>query len=935
MGREALTRQDAYAGQLFCHGYGCPLLNPEPNVIGTQWGTLLQDIYAKGIRVGDVGLIRPSGDYCSLFNIFRAKEDPINTVYGVPSDFQPLEFRPNLLFSTLHHYHPPNARICSKHTREVKIDAEGTVLTPGMPFGPGIGLEMQFSRSQGAVLLLPAGARRVDYDGLPDIREYAKKHAASWYRYLNDQVRIDAHNGSLYLITGFDRTNCYENVAFQSSSKASSFSLRFSSPLLANGDFGRLSLSYSSLPEHEHWRGTSSPGHMLDNLSPFIRGFKIMIKQDFRYRPSAKLMDLTKTDPKALIYRGPVPNLAGGSPSSSSLSGSDPSHSPAPSSASFSSGSSSTRSSRHRASQHPSPHAVQWSPATSYSSLAEDIDSVRSDSLSPRGSSILGSDLESESGLPVFQLHHPGDIINEYILDKCPDALVAITHDKEWAAILEETDSQFPDNFTLISRMLRKFPSKFHQDDTLFDDLSPTTRHVDMLDNDKETAMTMPIGRDHSRSHDDDQDFPSRRHELNLDKPIDICSPVVKTEDMDTDFYSSHCDRLSRAYADQKRDRELQSAGSEPFSFSISSWETSSATTATPSLVSDSSLTMNFSLDGNTSRVREYSLDFGFVKTEDLDNNLSHCDRFSPGYSSYPGYRKMQSTIFQPHSLSIASWEANSVGAATPRLICDSFATDSSSTQGSGNNGNISEAFRSIFKGRKSWKTQKGGEIVWPPELEAALLEGLAKYQPDNSRETVLLGRYPMRNRFISEYILRTTGKYRTAKQVGSRLQQLRNAPSKELQSLLSPVCKQDAPTGISKVPIGNVKPSPTPLSSSSLPGDGYRFSGDSGWSASTSATQGSFVPSLSSPVAPASDGRARSLFYSTHMVYGAVREDAEPANAAYGSPAKSYSRSSSVYYEGSPEPFSSCRVGFRENTSDQREMGLHFAWDNEAAARS
>jgi len=74
-------------------------------------------------------------------------------------------------------------------------------------------------------------------------------------------------------------------------------------------------------------------------------------------------------------------------------------------------------------------------------------------------------------------------------------------------------------------------------------------------------------------------------------------------------------------------------------------------------------------------------------------------------------------------------------------------------------NQETTEVFRSVFKGRKCWKTQKGGEMVWPPELEAALLEGklfsrprletvkrdftsgLAKYQPDNSRETVLLGR--------------------------------------------------------------------------------------------------------------------------------------------------------------------------------------------------
>ena len=40
------------------------------------------------------------------------------------------------------------------------------------------------------------------------------------------------------------------------------------------------------------------------------------------------------------------------------------------------------------------------------------------------------------------------------------------------------------------------------------------------------------------------------------------------------------------------------------------------------------------------------------------------------------------------------------------------------------------DAFQSIFKSRKSWKTLKGGEVVWPPELEAALIEGVWVIQP-------------------------------------------------------------------------------------------------------------------------------------------------------------------------------------------------------------
>ncbi|KIK56163.1 hypothetical protein GYMLUDRAFT_263841 [Collybiopsis luxurians FD-317 M1] len=105
------------------------------------------------------------------------------------------------------------------------------------------------------------------------------------------------------------------------------------------------------------------------------------------------------------------------------------------------------------------------------------------------------------------------------------------------------------------------------------------------------------------------------------------------------------------------------------------------------------------------------------------------------------------------------------------------------------------DVFRAVVKCRKSWKTLKGGKVVWPLHLEAALLEGLALYQPDNSRETLLLGRFPMRNRFISEHIYKTTGELRTAKQVGSRLQQLRDTcgGGKKLQKLLSPVVKSDS----------------------------------------------------------------------------------------------------------------------------------------------
>ncbi|TFK19513.1 hypothetical protein FA15DRAFT_759976 [Coprinopsis marcescibilis] len=81
--------------------------------------------------------------------------------------------------------------------------------------------------------------------------------------------------------------------------------------------------------------------------------------------------------------------------------------------------------------------------------------------------------------------------------------------------------------------------------------------------------------------------------------------------------------------------------------------------------------------------------------------------------------------------------------------------------------------------GRRSWKTLKGKpEAVWPPALESALIEALEECQKSEARPTDSTGkrsvRYP-RNIYISEYIFEKTGKHRTPKQVGSRLQQLRD----------------------------------------------------------------------------------------------------------------------------------------------------------------
>ncbi|EMD32904.1 hypothetical protein CERSUDRAFT_118346 [Gelatoporia subvermispora B] len=136
--------------------------------------------------------------------------------------------------------------------------------------------------------------------------------------------------------------------------------------------------------------------------------------------------------------------------------------------------------------------------------------------------------------------------------------------------------------------------------------------------------------------------------------------------------------------------------------------------------------------------------------------------------------------------------------------------------------GEISDTIQTIVTGRKCWKTMKGkGEVVWPPYLEAALVEGLEKYQPVESRTSRAPGRFPMRNKFISDYIYNTTGKRRTPKQVGSRLQQLRDTTEgKRILQLLSNrhTAMMSAPKSpSSSSPPSSCRPGPSPSSSPAL----------------------------------------------------------------------------------------------------------------------
>lgn len=97
------------------------------------------------------------------------------------------------------------------------------------------------------------------------------------------------------------------------------------------------------------------------------------------------------------------------------------------------------------------------------------------------------------------------------------------------------------------------------------------------------------------------------------------------------------------------------------------------------------------------------------------------------------------------------------------------------------------------------------------------MIIALELYQPERvgSRSDRAAGRFPMRNRFISDYIFQVTNKKRTPKQVGSRLQQLRDTCKKE-KSMLTTSSNDSIAHALAVLQLISHRGTPEPTSTSS-----------------------------------------------------------------------------------------------------------------------
>ncbi|KAJ7108635.1 hypothetical protein C8R44DRAFT_713915 [Mycena epipterygia] len=195
--RDISTESGNYCSQLLLQGRGFPLYvpGPRPN---------LPTAYRKtGVAIGDVGRVTPQGAFDFFFNIFRAANDAVNANH-VPEDF--CQFLPD--------YDRADDVTPSEY------DPGSYVATPSVDQLLDEHISEKFSfnciGSKGAVLALPHGAYSENLDNVYNVRQYAAKHAESWYKYVNGPARgRQLANGSLCLVTGWEKAKSWGMASYQ------------------------------------------------------------------------------------------------------------------------------------------------------------------------------------------------------------------------------------------------------------------------------------------------------------------------------------------------------------------------------------------------------------------------------------------------------------------------------------------------------------------------------------------------------------------------------------------------------------------------------------------------------------------------------------------------------------------------------------------------
>ena len=217
-----------YERHLTLKGRGFPLWIPQPNI------RLPIPYRAKGVCIGDVGIVTAFGGFDFLFNICRTRDDPVNPE-ELPDNFAPIYPPLNLTDVQEFREFSSGSYLASSSIVKSQTSEQAPCVYLSFLFFILLmlyyrGLTFESSASEGAILTMPDGAFQEELCNLYKIRDYVAVHAANWYKFINGPLRgREAQNGDVRVVVGCDKTTSWGMATFTNTSSAqqSNFRLKF------------------------------------------------------------------------------------------------------------------------------------------------------------------------------------------------------------------------------------------------------------------------------------------------------------------------------------------------------------------------------------------------------------------------------------------------------------------------------------------------------------------------------------------------------------------------------------------------------------------------------------------------------------------------------------------------------------------------------------
>ncbi|KAJ7649897.1 hypothetical protein FB45DRAFT_886302, partial [Roridomyces roridus] len=386
---QAYADSEIYCNQLLQRKRGFPLYIPGPRA------NLSAEYRRNGISIGDVG---SPFTFDFFFNIYLPAGYPVNT--HTPEDFVPLA--PYDVIDVSQEDVAPGDYVATPFVQH----------TTGVGFSqfPGDAFVFHCYNPTGAVLALPHGARQEKLGNLAATRNYAAKNAESWYKYVNGTRGRELKNGTLYLVTGWEKSASWGIATFHDViSPRNELQLAFRPT--ADRSVGHRYRWQTCPARHKYADPPGGNDHCL-NQTTFIHGFSISLGETFWQRLFGGISMCSLADSQLLT-----------SPSDFV------------------------------------PFGFQRS--------------VFSWSFDFAGSSTTGGKSRAEAKVTTSDLSSapelflPGRMINDWILSQTPDAKVVITHDDNWAEALHDfaTATSLRTERDFLQKLAEKFV--MHDDEGL------------------------------------------------------------------------------------------------------------------------------------------------------------------------------------------------------------------------------------------------------------------------------------------------------------------------------------------------------------------------------------------------------------------------------------------------------------------------------------